>query len=87
MALRAHCRAGLPKQLSEDCKTLGREENMMLENTNTCEDEMEKQTILADTAELSKHSRWDDFFLTLKLVAVASAILGAILGIDYLLGR
>ena len=46
-------------------------------------DEMEKQTIPEDAAELSTHSRWDDFFLTLKLLGIALAILGAIWGITY----
>ena len=47
-------------------------------------DEMEKQgVVLEDAAELSTHSRWDDFFLTLKLLGIALAILGAIWGITY----
>jgi len=47
------------------------------------EDEMEKQWVPEDIAELSTHSRWDDFFLTLKLLAIALAILVAIWGITY----
>ncbi len=46
-------------------------------------DEMEKQWVAEDAAELSTHSRWDDFFLTLKLLGIALAILGAIWGITY----
>ena len=46
-------------------------------------DEMEKQWIAEDSVELSTHSRWDDFFLTLKLLGIALAILGAIWGIRY----
>jgi hypothetical protein len=38
-----------------------RKENTMLENTNPFDDEMEKQTVPGDAAELSTHSRWDDF--------------------------
>ena len=58
-------------------------ENTMLENTNAFDDEMEKQTVPGDAVESSTHSRWDDFFLTLKLVGIALAILGAIWGITY----
>jgi hypothetical protein len=47
------------------------------------EDEMEKQWVPEDADELSTHSRWDDFFLTLKLLAIALAILSAIWGITY----
>jgi len=46
-------------------------------------DEMEKQWVPEDAAELSTHSRWDDFFLTLKLFGIALMILGAIWGITY----
>ncbi|HEY3453900.1 MAG TPA: hypothetical protein VGK64_04805 [Bryobacteraceae bacterium] len=46
-------------------------------------DEMEKQWVPDDEAELSTHSRWDDLFLTLKLLGIALAILGAIWGITY----
>jgi hypothetical protein len=46
-------------------------------------DEMEKQGVPEDAAELSTRSRWDDFFLTLKLLGIALAILGAIWGITY----
>ena len=46
-------------------------------------DEMEKQWVPEGAAELSTHSRWDDFFLTLKLLGIALAILVAIWGITY----
>lgn len=46
-------------------------------------DEMEKQRVPEDAAELSTHSRRGDFFLTLKLLCIALAILGAIWGITY----
>jgi flagellar biogenesis protein FliO len=55
----------------------------MVGNTNPFDDEMEKQTTAGDATELPTHSRWDDFFLTLKLVAIALAILGAIWGITH----
>ena len=47
------------------------------------EDEIEKQWVPEDAAELSTHSRWDDFFFTLKLLGIALAVLGAIWGITY----
>jgi hypothetical protein len=59
-------------------------ENTMLENTNPFDAEIEKQPIWGDTAEFSGRSRWNDFFLTLKLVGIALAILGAIWGIEFL---
>ena len=46
-------------------------------------DEMEKPWVPEDAAELSTHSRWDDFLLTLKLLGIALAILSAIWGITY----
>lgn len=58
--------------------------NTMLESTNPIDDEIEKQATSGDTAEFSGRSRWNDFFLTLKLVGIALAILGAIWGIEFL---
>jgi hypothetical protein len=73
------------KELSQSFQSTDRErENTMLENTNPFDDEIEKQAISGDTAEFSGRSRWDDFFLTLKLVGIALAILGAIWGIEFL---
>ena len=60
---------------------------MKMDYNNTLEppseDEMEKQWVSEDATELSTHSRWDDFFLTLKLLGIALAVLGAIWGITY----
>jgi hypothetical protein len=59
----------------------------MQQNTNLTESEMERQTIPTDTAEIPKLSPWDEFLLELKFVGFALAILGLILGINYLQSR
>jgi hypothetical protein len=56
----------------------------MLKNADPLEDEIEEQTSFTDTSELPKHSQWDSFVLTLKLIGIALTILGAIWGIEIL---
>lgn len=57
----------------------------MTQSRPLIEDKTETRTSCSDTVELPKHnSIREDFLLTLKLVGIASAILGAIWVIEYL---
>jgi flagellar biogenesis protein FliO len=58
-----------------------------MQNNEPLEARPSSQTIPSDTVKLRKHSKWDDFFLTLKLVGIVILILGAIWGIEYLQSR
>ena len=59
----------------------------MLKNTKSVEDEIEEQRSTTDTSELPKHSQWDNFVLTLKLIGIVLTILGVIWGIEVLKNR
>jgi flagellar biogenesis protein FliO len=58
-----------------------------MQNNEPLEARASSQTIPSDTVKLRKHSKRDDFFLTLKLVGIVILILGAIWGIEYLQSR
>jgi hypothetical protein len=83
MPLKALLR-GWPARKSLPGADSRKKKKLMLKNATPLADELEKQTIPTDTPKLPKHSQWDNLVLTLKLIGIALAILGAIWGIEYL---